>query len=782
MESRLVRATDDSAGTMAGARSRRMFWGINHTTLRRFEGEVITHLGYELFVPKVIPLDEANKSASVDYSYDATLTIPRADLDILNEQDYYNQPLGERQIELLNKYFDTAIIAFFPVIFDQFIRFFRGKILLRPFGLAHVHTYMDVCRDSLPADFFTVLERARNRFYFAQAFPMLSSVEHGIFLNRAITLPLGMPEIVKPDSWSGEVPRVLFVCPRINTSPYYTRIYEDFKRDFGEYPHVIAGAQPIEVTNDPSVSGFISRDTLNEWIQTHRVMYYHSTEPRHLHYHPLEAIQAGMPLVFMKESMLYELGGRDQIGACDSIAEARAKVGRLLDGDPALVAEIIRQQRRILEHFSWEYCVPEWKRVLSEHVFAEDASQPVRRRRIGVFLPVAYRGGSLNTAINQALMLKKGSEAAGEGVDVVFSYVKGDYDRTRDFHRLTENGITLRETTWREITREELQIANKFRGVESRLDAPTYIYPSDGASDFLDCDFWYLVSDRTPVPLAPMRPYSVFIADCLQRHAPDLFGDHYEAGFHATTRHAALVICMTPLNRDDLIQYVGLQERKVVQYPLEYNPLPRPSEADRQSETHAHPYFIWPTNTSPHKNHETALRGIRRYFERLDGKLDIVVTGVETDKFDPKAEPGEVSPYVDRIRQQLAKSKSLSTRISWAGNVEQDEFASILSHAQFLFHPTLLDAGTLATVEAAGFGVPTLSNDYPPMRYYEQRFKLGISFFDGTDERTIALALKDAETRLPELKRRLPGSADLAQFSLDNLAPSLWKLVRQHVQ
>jgi len=215
--------------------------------------------------------------------------------------------------------------------------------------------------------------------------------------------------------------------------------------------------------------------------------------------------------------MLYELGGRDQIGACDSIAEARAKVGRLLDGDPALVAEIIRQQRRILEHFSWEYCVPEWKRVLSEHVFAEDASQPVRRRRIGVFLPVAYRGGSLNTAINQALMLKKGSEAAGEGVDVVFSYVKGDYDRTRDFHRLTENGITLRETTWREITREELQIANKFRGVESRLDATEYVYPSDGASNFLDCDFWYLVSDRTPVPLAPMRPYSVFIADCLQR-------------------------------------------------------------------------------------------------------------------------------------------------------------------------------------------------------------------------------------------------------------------------
>jgi hypothetical protein len=38
-----------------------------HTTLRRFEAELIRHLGFEIFVPKVIPDDEANKSASVDF-------------------------------------------------------------------------------------------------------------------------------------------------------------------------------------------------------------------------------------------------------------------------------------------------------------------------------------------------------------------------------------------------------------------------------------------------------------------------------------------------------------------------------------------------------------------------------------------------------------------------------------------------------------------------------------------------------------------------------------------
>ena len=782
MQLNLTSATTDAASATSLARPRRIFWGINHTTLRRFEAKLIAHLGYELFLPKVIPLDEANRSASVDYSYDATLTIPAEDLAILNQQDYYNQPLGKPQIDLLNRHFDAAIIAFFPVIFDQFVRFFRGRILLRPFGLAKGYSYGGLCRDNLPVDFFSVLEKARNRFYFAQAFPMLSSVEHGLFFNRAITLPLGLPEVVKPDSWNGKVPKLLFVCPRINTSPYYTRIYDEFKKEFGEFPHVIAGAQPIAVGDDASVSGFVPRETLNEWMQSHRVMYYHGTEPRHLHYHPLEAIQAGMPLVFMKESMLYELGGRDQPGACESVTEAREKVRRLLAGDFGLATTIVDRQRRILDHFSWDYCVPEWKRILSERVFADNATQLVRRRKIGVFLPIAYRGGSLNIAINQALMLKKGSEAAGEGIDVVFSYVRGDYDRVRDFRRLTENGITLRETLWRQIAKEELQIANKFLGVQKRLDAPIYIYPSDGASNFLDCDFWYIISDRTSHPLAPMRPYSVFVTDCLQRHTPELFGAHYEAGFHGTTRHAALVLCSMPFNRDDLVQYVGIAEPKIAQFPLEFNPLPIPAISHPRDEVRARAYFIWTTNASMHKNHEVALRGIQRYFERLDGQFDVVATGVDTDKFNLKNEPEKATDYVNRIRAQLKRSKALAKRIKWMGNLDQDEYVGVLSNSQFLFHPTLIDAGTLSAAEAAGFGVPTLSNDYPPMRFYDHRFSLGIQFFDGTDENDIARALKDAETRLPELKLKLPSRAGLAQFGLDSLAPTLWNLVRDHVQ
>ena len=115
------------------------------------------------------------------------------------------------------------------------------------------------------------------------------------------------------------------------------------------------------------------------------------------------------------------------------------------------------------------------------------------------------------------------------------------------------------------------------------------------------------------------------------------------------------------------------------------------------------------------------------------------------DRFDPKAEPGEVSAYVRRVRSQLERSKLLTDRIQWVGTLDHDEYAWILGAAQFLFHPSLIDGGTLAAAEAAGLGVPTLSNDYPPMRFYDQELRLEISFFDGIDENAIASALKDAE-------------------------------------
>ena len=398
-----------------------------------------------------------------------------------------------------------------------------------------------------------------------------------------------------------------------------------------------------------------------------------------------------------------------------------------------------------------------------------------------MLLPDACRGELLDTAINQALMLKMGSEAAGEAAEVVVAAATGRSDAVRKLRRLAENGIVVRETTWEKISKEELGIAGRYMGVQFHLDASTCIYPSDGARNFLDCDFWYVIADRNAPALAPLRPYAVFVNDCLQRYVPEMIGGLHDAGFIATVRGSAIAVCTAPFTRDDLVQYVGLPARNVSMVPPSFKSVSLPVDAVRSRPMPSRAYMLWQTDVLPNGNHEIALRGIQRYFESLDGTLDVVVAGPDTAKFDPGAEPGEVSDHVRRVRLQLAQNKSSTGRIRWAGDPDHDEYVSLLGGAQVLFHPSLIDGGPLSAAAAAGLGVPTLSNDYPAMRFYDSAFGLRTTFFDATDESSIANALKDAEARLTELKRRLPGPADLAKFDLDTAAPSLWNVVRQHV-
>ena len=80
-------------------------------------------------------------------------------------------------------------------------------------------------------------------------------------------------------------------------------------------------------------------------------MYYHSMEPRHIHYHPLEAIVCGLPLIFMGGGQLDLLGGNNLPGRCSNIKEARKKIKHILNGDKKLINDIRTTQPILLEKY-----------------------------------------------------------------------------------------------------------------------------------------------------------------------------------------------------------------------------------------------------------------------------------------------------------------------------------------------------------------------------------------------------------------------------------------------
>ncbi|MFQ3594059.1 MAG: hypothetical protein SNJ82_12840, partial [Gemmataceae bacterium] len=98
-----------------------------------------------------------------------------------------------------------------------------------------------------------------------------------------------------------------------------------------------------------------------------QVMYYHSREPRHIHYHPLEAIVHGMPVIYMRGGLMEAFDTGSQAGACHTHEEARQKIQRVLAGDQAFIREVQTSQQTILETF-----LPENVRAIWDQVFLKD--------------------------------------------------------------------------------------------------------------------------------------------------------------------------------------------------------------------------------------------------------------------------------------------------------------------------------------------------------------------------------------------------------------------------
>ncbi len=321
----------------------RVMWLLNHTSARNFEIPMLKRIGVkEIFLPKKTPADPTFRSTSVDWSEDANLSIPKEDLATMNAADWYDDP-GSAAWANRQRTFRCSI---FHCSEKRLLQIndaaFSGREDWRAYGLPKI-SYHDLLT-WLAAREAPAWPVAAKNLWFGKAYNHLSDIEPDYIAKKAIFLPAGLPDTDVRDSWIGDDKRILFVCPDLAVNPFFQEIYRDFRQTFDGLPYVIAGAQPV-VTKDNHVLGYLPKAQHDHNMRQLRVMFYHSTERNHVHYHPFEAIQAGMPLVFMAGGLLDTFGGIDLPGRCRDSKEAREKVARILDGDRRLIDDIRRSQR-----------------------------------------------------------------------------------------------------------------------------------------------------------------------------------------------------------------------------------------------------------------------------------------------------------------------------------------------------------------------------------------------------------------------------------------------------
>lgn len=340
---------------------KRVMWLLNHTTAREFEIPMLKALGYqEIFLPKVIPDDPYFRSASVTYNEDKNLSIPKPLLEKLNTINWYKDKIDSTTWNEINEYFD---IIFFIVLdfycLEQFLLNFKGVLIWRTYGLAADASYSKQLTQSGSIKLIRLIEENKN-FFFGQAYENLSEIEENYLKNKSVFLPLGLPAKEGSENYKGGSGKLLFVLPDIITTPGFEKIYAEFNKAFEGIPKWIGGSQIIKHSGK-EVLGYLSNDEYERVMTTSDVMFYHSRFPRHLHFHPLEAVRNGMPLVFLSGGMLDKLGGINLPGRAKDYKEARKKVELIINGDFSFKNEVIRTQKILLDKLSFGYCLPFWK-------------------------------------------------------------------------------------------------------------------------------------------------------------------------------------------------------------------------------------------------------------------------------------------------------------------------------------------------------------------------------------------------------------------------------------
>ncbi len=207
--------------------ARRVMWLLNHTAARRFEVPMLKRVGFrEIFLPKIIPQDVGFRSADIDFTEDANLTIDPEFLETMNQIDWY-RPVSPDIWRRVSQDFDVAFfIGYDPKAVATLLEHFKGAAIWRAYGLNGDASYTQLAQRAPETE--SLISRARGRFWLGQAYDNLADIENEPIKSRAVYLPLGMANAASRDRWEGAAPGAVRV-PRHRLQLYYRKVYEDFQ-------------------------------------------------------------------------------------------------------------------------------------------------------------------------------------------------------------------------------------------------------------------------------------------------------------------------------------------------------------------------------------------------------------------------------------------------------------------------------------------------------------------------------------------------------------------------
>jgi len=296
-----------------GANKPLLLWCSSHTTLSHEEIPLYLQAGF-----RIIPLLTDMWTFGVRKSLDSelcgdwkfTVGLPADIVRRIQAIPIYENsgvnPISSADIDLLNKYVDIAYLTVLPNLAVRLTECFNGSVVFRPFGHGVLNTYSRIAKD-LGADISTL--STSNKYVWCPILSTLQDAEEPPMWSNPVHVGCFVtPSRLVSEPWVAKNTKRLVVetIPRINKQTYYLDIFRKYASDFGKLPIRILGGNEVSggKLQDTRIVGTLNDEEYYREISTARISIYHGTSPFHLHYHPLEYMTVGVPVLFHVDSAI----------------------------------------------------------------------------------------------------------------------------------------------------------------------------------------------------------------------------------------------------------------------------------------------------------------------------------------------------------------------------------------------------------------------------------------------------------------------------------------------
>lgn len=275
----------------------------------------------------------------------------------------------------------------------------------------------------------------------------------------------------------------------------------------------------------------------------------------------------------------------------------------------------------------------------------------------------------------------------------------------------------------------------------------------DGATR-LRCDVVYCPFGVTDLA-CPGVPTVTLVVDLLHRDFPETLAEHDRAVRERDFQSALAVTdrfqVISDYTAGRLQECYAVPADRIFRTHLPvHGRLTEAAQSGIASAPFNRPYFFYPANAWPHKNHETLLVAYALYRQAAGpAAWPLVLTG-------------HADARVDRLKQ-VARSLQIEAEVCFAGYVSEEQLTACYRQAGALVFPSLHEGFGIPLLEAMALGTPILASDATAIPEITGPAALRV---DARQPALLAAALERMAGD-PGLRRRLVahGRNQLATFS-----------------